>query len=129
MNRTFHFGIILAVSVHMLCGCCLHHAHGSQPVNSEQVVNSCACENHGHERSSNPCDHRSGNHGCGGDQCVFTISELDSASQAATDLNCLPFIGVVSILPEMDRSDAVDAIPHYCGPPIPLHLLNQVLLI
>jgi hypothetical protein len=29
----------------------------------------------------------------------------------------------------MNGIDTVDTMPHHCGPPIPLHLLNQALLL
>lgn len=129
MSRVLRFGIMLTVAVHMVLGCCLHHAHGSHPADSPSVEDSCGCGHHGHEEGTEPSDHQSSDHGCDGDQCVFTLPESGSAAQLTVGLDCLPCICVAPTLPGMNGIDSVDTRLHQCGPPIPLHLLNQVLLI
>jgi len=129
MSRVFHIAIVLAVTVHMVFGCCLHHAHGSQPADSPSVQNSCDCGHHGHEGGGEPCDHQSGDQGCDDGQCVFTLPESGSASQVTIGMNCLPVFCVMPALPGMDGINTADTVLHHCGPPISLHLLNQVILI
>ncbi len=48
MYRVFHTGVVLAVAVHMLCGCCLHHAH-AHGVRSDARVSAVetGCCHHG----------------------------------------------------------------------------------
>jgi hypothetical protein len=131
MNRAFHIGIVLAVAAHMVCGCCLHHAHGSTSQSDDPVsVDSiCPCEHHGHQHEGQPSDHRSGDQECDGSKCVFTLPGSGNSSPVTIGGDFLPFIYVEPILPGMNGIDSVDTVPHHCGPPIPLHLLNQVLLI
>lgn len=129
MNRAFHIGIMLAVAVHMVFGCCSHHAHGSHPADSAYVAKPCECAHHGHEGAGEPADHRPGDRGCDDNHCVFTVPESSDASQAAIGADGVSFICVVPIMPGLNGIDSVDTIPHHCNPPVPLHLLNQVLLI
>jgi len=130
MNRAFHIVIGLAVAVHMVLGCCSHHAHGSHPANIPSVESSCDCGSHGHNEGGEPYDHQSGDQGCDGNQCVFTRPESGSASQVTVGMDCLPLICCVApIPPGMNGIDTLYMMPHHCGPPIPLHLLNQALLL
>lgn len=131
MNRAFHMGMMLAVAVHMVFGCCLHHAHASGPRSGLPVSVDATfpCEHHGHQHKGQPGDHRSGDPGCHGDKCVFTVPESGNASLVTVGADSLLFVCVVPIPPEMNGIDTVDTMPHHCGLPVPLHLLNQVLLI
>lgn len=129
MNRAFHIGIGLTLAVHMVFGCCSHHAHGSRPASSPSVENSCDCDHHEHKPGGEPGNHRSGDQGCDGDQCVFTLPNSGNASQVTIGADCLPLIHVVPTLPGMNGIDTLDRTPPHCGSPIPLHLMNQALLL
>jgi len=131
MNCAFHMGVMLAVAVHMVFGCCLHHAHASGPrIGLPLSVDAtCPCGHHDHQHEGLPGDHRSGDQDCDGDKCVFTLPKSGNSSLVTVGANSLPFICVMPTPPEMDGIDTVDTMPHHCGLPVPLHLLNQVLLI
>lgn len=127
MNRAFHFGIALVVAVHMVCGCCLHHAHGSTFRGDDlvSVGTTCPCEQHVGQLN----DHRSGDQECDGSKCVFTLPEPSNSFQVTIGAVFLPLICIERILPGMNGIDTAHTLPRHCGTPIPLHLLNQVLLI
>jgi len=129
MNRAFHIAVLLAVAVHTVFGCCFHHAHGSHPANSPIVEDSCACGHHGHEEGGEPRDHRSGDQECDDDQCVFTLPGSSNAFQVMIGADCLPLVRVAITLSGMNGIDTVDTMPRHGGPPIPLYLLNQALLL
>lgn len=129
MNRAFQIGTVLTLVVHMGCGCCLHHAHGSRAANPPSLESPCAWDHGGHEGGREPCDHRSGDQGCDGERCVFTLPEPGNASQVAIGAGCLSLIRVPPIVPGLNGIDTVDTMPRRCGPPVPLHLLNQALLL
>jgi hypothetical protein len=131
MYRVVRSVVLSAVLVHMVFGCCWHHAHafGSQAGDTSVVETSCPCGHHGHEDSSEPGDHRSGDQGCDGDQCVFTLPETGSTYRVTIGADCLPFIYSLPTSPAVIRIDSADITPHHLSPPIPLHLLNQALLL
>jgi len=131
MYRVFQNVVLFAVSLHMVLGCCVHHAH-SRPLASgdEPICESTCPHHHGHdEESRDPCDHRSGGHGCEHGRCVFTRAESDGAPQFLVRAHCLPVLGLVPCQPTLNGVEAVDLAIHSRCQPIPLHLLNQALLL
>lgn len=131
MNRAFHLGILVVVAAHMVCGCCLHHAHGSTSRGDEPVSAdvTCPCEHHGHEHGGQPSDQGSGDQKCDGIKCVFALPESGNSSALTIGAAFLPLICFEPILPGIDGIDTADVMPHHRGTSVPLHLLNQVLLI
>jgi hypothetical protein len=125
--------IAATLVVHLMVGCCAHHAHGCDGMD-------CSSPAHDHatpdgQCPENGCDHS--HHGatnCQGERCTF-LSPTVSASQAVSDSLTLSFQTVFMALPD-------DQLPLVgCGPeqlslasgrlllPVRLHLANQVLLI
>ena len=136
MNRAFHIAIVLVVAAHMLCGCCLHHAHaygGRSDVKALSVEASCPCH-HGSAEPGQSCDHTSQHQPCDGDRCVFTRRDLNDAPDVSIghgSLNPLcvsPGTGT-SGTGTLGGIDRVNASLGKLGSPIPLHLLNQALLL
>lgn len=126
--RTIATVLVLA---HMACGCCLHHAHayGLQSGGTPTVETSCPCDHHGHEDGGEPADHQPCDQGCHHDQCVFARVESGGNSQVSIGAYCLPFVAVAPNPPSLNGIDTADSTAHHFGPPIPLHLLNQALLL
>jgi len=146
MYRVVRAIAMFVVLAHLACGCCLHHAHayGSQPSDTPPVETTSPCGHHGHEHGGGPChhqpsdhqpsdhqpcDHQPCDHGCDHDQCVFARIESGGTSQVSIDAFCVPLVSVIPIPPPVDGIDSSDKTPHHLGPPIPLHLLNQTLLL
>jgi len=131
MNRAFHFGAVLTVAVHMVFGCCLHHAHasGRQVDLPDSVDAACPCEHHGHQHERQPCDHSNGPEGCDEGQCTFIRPDSPGNSDLLAGFQCLPLISCLPPLPMLSETDTAELAPSRLGAPIPLHLLNQVLLI
>ena len=131
MYRVVRTIAMIMVLAHLACGCCLHHAHafGLQPSDTPAVETSCPCGHHEHEDGSEPGDHQPFDQGCHHDQCEFARVESGGTSQVLIDACCVPLVSVVPMSPPVNRIDAGDRTPHHLGPPIPVHLLNQALLL
>jgi hypothetical protein len=131
MNRVFRTCVMLAVTAHMVLGCCLHHAHGHDNLTdplSVLVRTDCPC-NHERERSIPESEHPSHPTPCDGDKCVFTrLDSIDSPDLLTKNVAVALVCAVVSF-PSHNHCETVNS--RSCRPtfPIPLHLLNQVLLI
>ena len=123
---------ICAVLVHMVFGCCWHHAHAYETHLGEKaslVETPCGCDRHGHESSGQPYKHGSHHGGCDGAQCVFTRAESGQTAQGSIQAHCLPLMCVVPGPAAVNGIGAGISALHHSGPPIPLHLLNQALLL
>jgi hypothetical protein len=131
MHRAVHVISMLLVLAHMACGCCLHHAHayGLQSRGTPAAETSCHCSHHGHEDGGEPGDHQPCDQGCDHDQCVFARVQSGGTSQVSIDADCVPLVSVVPSPPSANGIDTADSTEHHFGPPIPLHLLNQALLL
>ena len=132
MNRASHIGIVLAAVAHMLCGCCLHHVHASGPRTdlplSVDATRPCD-EHHGHQHEGQFCDHSSEHHQCDGGRCVFTRADSDDTPDLSIGHGCL---NPVCVLPGTSALRGIDRVDSSLGEPgalIPLHLLNQALLL
>ena len=132
MSRLVRTFTLSAVLLHMVFGCCLHHAHldGSEARGQVAVVEtSCHCHHHGHEPSDQPRDDRSRHEGCDGAECVFTRPELADSSELLIGQDCLAPARVPPSGAKLRGIDLLDSALSHVGPPIALHLLNQALLL
>lgn len=131
MNRAFHTGMTLAVVAHMVFGCCLHHAHASgEPSDTKAlaVEASSPCR-HGSAGPDQSRDHTSPHQQCGGDRCVFTRPDPNDAPDLSIGHGYLNPVCVSPGIPTLGGIDRVDSRLGNLGEPIPLHLLNQALLL
>jgi len=132
MNRAFQIGIMLAVAIHMVGGCCLHHAHahgGLSDTKGFAARASCPCHHRGSVETDGCCDHPSQPQQCDGHKCVFTRPDPSDAPDLSIGHGCLNPVCVSPGLPTLRGIDRGDSRLGEPGQPIPLHLLNQVLLI
>ncbi|MGM0491119.1 MAG: hypothetical protein ACQESR_30705, partial [Planctomycetota bacterium] len=101
MNRLVHIGIMAAIAVHMVCGCCWHHAHASHaPLDSalasaRAVEPTSPCDGHDHQherRPSEPASSDSESHeqGCGEEPCTFIRQGSSGSSNMLVDVYCIP---------------------------------------
>lgn len=131
MNRAFQIGIMLAVAVHMVCGCCLHHVHAYGGLSDTKALVarvSCPCH---HRESGAPdpcCDHPSQPQQCDGDTCVFTRPDASDPPDSSTGHGCLNPVCVSPGNPTLRGIDRADSSLGELAPQTPLHLRNQVLL-
>jgi hypothetical protein len=130
MSKLLRLLTATVLTVHLMMGCCLHHAHACESMNG--ALPEWASSSHGIH-----CDHlpgsdsdHSGPHKCQGEKCSFIPLNLNTCQPPTQPLEgfVLPLIGhVVSlkgILAEQHFSTA-GRLP----PPLRLHLTKQVLLI
>lgn len=132
MNRAFHMGIVLAVAVHMVSGCCLHHAHAAgfpTDLSSSVEAVGCPCEDHGHQHQGQSGDHGSQEHGCNEGPCIFTRPDSSESSDLLAGLQGLALISCLPAGAALSRIDTACPAPSRFAAAVPLHLLNQVLLI
>lgn len=131
MNRTVHMGIVLAVVVHMAAGCCLHHAHahGRSSGRKALAVEASCPRHHGSGGPDRSCHHPSHPKQCDEDKCVFARPDSDDTPDLSIGHGCLNPVCVSPGLSTLSGIDRADSSLGELRPPIPLHLLNQVLLI
>jgi hypothetical protein len=132
MNRAFHAVAMLAVAGHMLFGCCLHHAHAlGSPADLPVSVNAvCPCEHHhGHQQEPQPRDEGGNPQGCDEAPCAFTRPDSSESGDVSGGLPCLSLVSCLPSLPTPAGTYVVDSVSSRFGAPIPLHLLNQALLL
>jgi hypothetical protein len=132
MYRVVRISAFVAVLVHMLFGCCLHHGHGSVPHGKAATLESpCHAHQHRHDPESDPpCDNRSGPGGCDGDRCAFTLRKTTDSDGLCLGRDCLTLVWLVPILSAPGGLDSSDSGGlRRAGPPPRLHLLNQALLL
>ena len=131
MNRAFHFGAVLAVAVHMVFGCCVHHVHasGTEADLPPSIDATCPCEDHGHQHEGQPCDDGDHHEGCEVGPCTFTRPDSFGISNLLAGFQCLPTVLCLPPLAAPSGVDTASAALSGLSAPIPLFLLNQVLLI
>ena len=132
MSRSVRTITLSAVLLHMVFGCCLHHAHldGSEAGTQVSLVETpCRCHHHGHEPSGQPSDRQSRHQGCDGAECVFTRPELADSSELLIGQDCLAPTGVLPSIPTLSVIDSVDSGLGHVGASIALYVLNQALLL
>jgi hypothetical protein len=125
--------IAATLVVHLMVGCCSHHAHACDNKDGPSSAHSDASHD-GDCPESGGDDSHHGPQNCQGDRCSF-LSRTVSPSQAVSDSFTLPFQTVFVALPD-------DQLPLVGFGPEPLsltsgrlllsvrlHLANQVLLI
>jgi hypothetical protein len=134
--HTFLSGLVaLALLVHAVCGCCLHHAHANSPCDhgiALEIAGSECCEHTGAPAEGNlpqsPCDGERGCHGV----CNYLPTpktQFDRSHELAA-------IDFATTLPQYVDAQlfalcSVGAVcePHSFEPPLRLHLWHQHLLI
>jgi hypothetical protein len=129
MSNFLRLFTALVLSVHLVMGCCVHHAHGCEsmddsPPQTASLETQC-CE------SSNDSDH--GDHGstkCEGDKCSFLASSLTPQKLHSGPQPSF----AVAIVTEPLSSTVLHSAPNFFTTgrlllPVRLHLANQVLLI
>jgi hypothetical protein len=131
MNRTFRIGFLLAVTVHLTFGCCLHHEHasGAEVELSSAVETSCACEHHAQHHDGHPGNHDGSHEPCDEGVCRFTRPDTSASSDF---LDALQYFSLVLDLPSppshrrvgQSRSEST-----FFQESVSLHLLNQVFLL
>ena len=131
MRRAFHIGIVLAMTAHMLCGCCLHHAHAcfSQGEALQAVDVAGHSDHEGHSPEGVPDGHGDKRGRCDEGSCRFIRVDSSGSSDFSTSLACLPLTLCLPPLPELSGIDATDLAPSYFGTSVSLLLLNQAFLL
>ena len=132
MNRALHIAIVLTVAVHMVLGCCWHHAHASgfgdaPPMSFESAGR--ACEHHGHEHRRETCNHDGEEHGCSEESCIFSRSNSPEGRDLFARLQDSALISCLPAILEASWNIKGDYVPSRITAATRLHLLNQVLLI
>lgn len=130
MNRSLHLGIVVAMALHMACGCCLHHAHliTGSPHDTDRAVASCRPTQHDRAGEDHTCADPPAEKPCHADRCVFTRSDSDGAPGLTGQ-------GVVCLArwrPESAARNGIHRTQTDGGPfrsPTPLHVLNQAFLL
>ncbi|MGM0489944.1 MAG: hypothetical protein ACQESR_24705, partial [Planctomycetota bacterium] len=129
-------GIMAAIAVHMVCGCCWHHAHASHaPLDSARAVEpTCPCDGYGHQhegRPSDPAGSDSGSHeqGCDEGPCTFIRQGSSDSSDVLVDVYCIPLNARFTSLSAFSGMDTRNLDFGCFDEPVPLHLRHQVLLI
>jgi len=131
MNCAFHIVVVLAVALHALCGCCVHHAHargGPSDTKALTVKASCKCH-HGCVGPDQSCDHTLQQQQCDEVRCVFTRPDSNNAPDLSIGHGCVNPVCVLPGISTLSGIDEVDSSPENPGEPIPLHLLNQAILL
>jgi len=131
MNRLLHVVTIVAMAVHALGGCCVHHAHAESlsPDASATIETACPCEYHGHSGQDEPAENPGDHGGCDEGPCTFLRPDAPTANELLTGLGGLPPISSWLTSPRPSRLAAASIVLDRAGPLIPRHLLLQVLLI
>ena len=140
--------------VHMVFGCCLHHAHScvaSCCESPEPAAQGCGCRVHRHDvegrdgpenqhkhpqqgddkphREDASHEHSSGDHRCDGPSCVF-VRTTDAAEWLLEEFALSPAAEFQEREPVgAPSNDGSFCRPMPSGPPLRTHLLYQILLI
>lgn len=138
MRPIVSFITAAAFLLHMWLGCCAHHAHADDEANCHQHTRQLAAPaDHSHaghdheagESQGQPTESPCPADGCDESHCVFlSVGKTDLAKTTTAAL--LPALASESIAAFFDvpPTKLIDS-GGLIGPPIRLHLLNQVLLI
>ena len=131
--RTLTFVTLVAVSLHVLLGCCWHHGHQCETRVASIDVQSCPCHDHSQHQDSDDSSHHHDDECCDGASCNFYVpKDTDSDLSAISPLFWIPALDaddVSSLLaaPSLQVRETYElrGIPI----PEPLHALKQVWLI
>ena len=138
---------LAAVLFHAVGGCCCHHAHAGfftpgfstlDPGLSTLPQAACDCHRHvdkgtyqeNHGEAGQPAAHRHGD-GCDKGPCDFVVPESNGI------IVCKPVLSLTAAiihtdtiaLPSLLVNRSFDSPSARSGPPLRLHLLNQILLL
>lgn len=137
MHRAVAILALTSVLLHIMGGCCSHHAHAESPAccrESAQVASRYPCGAH-HEHPPEPCrdEHHQGHRSrCEGGHCVFVVPESGTTVDlpAAGRFETAVAQGS-SVFPQSSQAAICEFVARNTGldPPVPPHLLNQVLLL
>lgn len=136
MRKIVHSLTLLLVLYHTLVGCCWHHAHGegqATRADSSHHVACCGHSHEGHDHGRDPSNPPDGNDsGCDHGPCVFLVPPtgdgVGMTDQVAAGKGLCVDLFHGGILPA-DCCDISESPPPSGGPPLRLHLVNQILLI
>ena len=127
MHRVVRSLALVSVLVHMVCGCCSHHAHAQSPDCCRQSAHApdlCLGAEHD-EHGPEPCsDERA--------ECVFVVPKSGAAAGLSVFATVQPTVTAGSLCRAVfSEADVRRHGPRRIGlgPPVRAHLLNQVLLL
>jgi hypothetical protein len=136
MHRLTHILACVTVVLHVMGGCCWHHAHAACPGDcreSPQAVACRSCDDHGHgDHHACTGEHRhEHDHGCDAAPCVFVVPETGGPLQIAPvqPLAALPAVVHVTCPPTHVAAHPVNSPHFHLSAGLRLHLVNQVLLL
>jgi hypothetical protein len=143
MQRVTRFIAFGAVLWHMLAGCCGHHAHAECPGDCHRQAEAVEdCCDHDHDCHAKRLDNSDDHHpaplkphhhpsDCHDGPCVFVLPEIGQAGNF-----CEVSPAIVGICPqessvsgEVSMARPADLPPPVSGPPLRLHVLQQIFLI
>ena len=129
--RRFADRLVLAsFLVHLVFGCCIHHARVmSASAHSVGVETSCPCQHHEQEPGGQHEQPQHHDHECDGQTCVFTRAKTVDAPGPSTDRNFVALTGDLPELLQLCRGDAAESGCRDVGTSVALHLLNQAFLL
>lgn len=135
MRRVVGIMAFAGVLIHILGGCCLHHAHAdSLPSDPPQASHSCPCSgHHKHAPESSEDEHsRPDSHECDRHGCIFVVRQPGTSVQRCmTWHQHLPVVVGCLDPAQVSQADArwLIAPAILPNPPVRLHLLNRILLL
>lgn len=148
MHRFLYRLALGTVLLHMTCGCCWHHAHGSPVAGRPTTAQTCCRagghghdhgdhgghdhdghDHDGHDHGDRPCDRDCPQRGCGGEQCVFTRSDPGGTAELPIDRQCVSLMCICpdAATPQGTEVPAAGLFGRH--PAVGLHLLNRALLL
>jgi len=135
VNRILSHLVAVLLSLHMLLGCCWHHAHACS--SACQTAATAACGHADGDDDDGHCQHSSGSRpghhptdACTGERCSFVASPKTASVGPQVDAPSLGVWSLVSLeLPAVDSASAGQCARVAAAPPERLHLVYQVLRI
>ncbi len=131
MNRSFRIAFLVAVTVHLTFGCCLHHAHatGADVDSGPTVEASCGCEHHAQHHDGHPGKDDGSREPCDEGACEFTRPDTTASSDFLDSLQCFSLVLDLPSPPShrcvgRSGSDSTRFIES-----VSLHVLNQAFLL
>lgn len=131
MQRVVHSMTMAVVLVHMVCGCCWHHAHaeddGSHHATAElacshEVRPHCECDMAG-DQESEPCE------GCEEGTCDFVRAEWGEGFQPSLERSCDAWPTPEAISPAGSVRFAAASAAAVPAAPGPIYLMHRALLL
>lgn len=132
MHRAMHMGLVFALAVHLVFGCCAHHAHAtcaSIPRATAEVVEAHCHHDHDGGAADSSCQRRSPERPCDAARCVFTASDGKEAPSRLISPSCLKISWLRPSAELLTGNETLASTVSPSRQPVALHLLNQILLI